>query len=89
MGVFNILHKVKAKLQRDKKGILQCSNLRKKHWNAIKALRNDSSIIIISADKGNKTIVLNRSDYVTKLDERIQAGSNKPIKRNPIASKEK
>ena len=35
------------------------SNLSKSHRRAIKSLRADSSIKILPADKGNKTVVMN------------------------------
>ena len=48
------------------------SNLTPDEWNAIKSLRADESLIIIPADKGNKTVILNKKDYLDKLWNRIQ-----------------
>ncbi|CAN0064298.1 unnamed protein product [Heterosigma akashiwo] len=50
------------------------SNLSRSHWRAIKSLRADSSIKILPADKGNKTVVMNAGDYLSKLEQRVQAG---------------
>lgn len=47
-------------------------NLNAQDWAAIKSLKNDQTIIIIPADKGNKTIVMDRQSYLSKLKERIQ-----------------
>mmetsp|Transcript_10662 Transcript_10662/g.18836 ORF Transcript_10662/g.18836 Transcript_10662/m.18836 type:complete len:305 (-) Transcript_10662:334-1248(-) len=64
------------------------SNLSRSHWRAIKSLRADSSIKILPADKGNKTVVMNADDYLSKLEQRVQAGSNVAIARNPTKSRE-
>ena len=65
------------------------SNLSKSHWRAIKSLRADSSIKILPADKGNKTVVMNAEDYLSKLEKkRVQAGSNVAIACNPTRSRE-
>ncbi|CAM9853960.1 unnamed protein product, partial [Heterosigma akashiwo] len=64
-------------------------NLSKSHWRAIKSLRADSSIKILPAEKGNKTVVMNAEDYLSKLEKRVQAGSNRrAIARNPSRSRE-
>ena len=47
-------------------------NLNAQDWAAIKSLKNDKTIIIIPADKGNKTIVMDRQSYLNKLKECIQ-----------------
>ena len=46
------------------------SNLSPAEWKALRSLRNDNSIIIIPADKGNKTVVLDRDIYLAKLEQR-------------------
>ena len=38
-------------------------NLSKSEYNAIKALRNDQSIVIKEADKGGTTVILNKEHY--------------------------
>jgi len=47
------------------------SNFLPRDWALIKALKADDSIIIIPADKGNKTIILDKLDYLKKLEQRI------------------
>ena len=41
---------------------------------AVNALRNDKTITIIRADKGNATVILDTVDYVTKLEQHIAKG---------------
>ena len=36
------------------------SNLSSEEWKALKSLQNDNTIMIIPADKGNKTVILDR-----------------------------
>ena len=43
------------------------SNLTREQWQAIKKLKNDKDILITQADKGNKTVILNKIDYVDKV----------------------
>ena len=56
-------------------------------WKALKSLQNDNSIMIIPADKGNKTIVLDRDLYVSKLEERTN--KHKPVPADPAIKHEK
>ena len=38
-------------------------NLTRKQWKAIRNLRNDSSIMILPADKGNATVLMDKKTY--------------------------
>ena len=49
------------------------TNLSPEEWKAIKSLRSDNSIMIISADKGNKTVILDKDLYLAKLRDRTSA----------------
>ena len=49
------------------------TNLTPGEWKAIKSLRSDNSIMIISADKGNKTVILDKDLYLAKLRDRTSA----------------
>ncbi len=42
-------------------------NLNKQHRQAIVELRKDDNIVILSADKGNATVVMDKSDYKGKM----------------------
>ena len=37
----------------------------------MKALKQDDSIMIVPADKGNCTVVINKNDYVDKFNEHL------------------
>ena len=57
------------------------SNESPEEWKALNALRKDNSIIIIPADKGNKTVVLDRDLYLAKLEQRTS--NHIPVEANP------
>ena len=44
-------------------------NLSNDQLKALKSLRNNNDIIITNSDKGNKTVVLNKIDYIKKIEE--------------------
>ena len=39
---------------------------------ALKSLSNDSSIVIIKPDKGNGVVILDKINYVSKMDDILQ-----------------
>ena len=41
------------------------------------------------SSKGNKTVILDRSDYLDKVQARVVAGSNEKAKRDPTLRKER
>ena len=47
-------------------------NLSKEEWTALSTLRRDKSIIILKADKGNSTVVMDRRSYEQKVNELLQ-----------------
>ena len=49
------------------------TNISPEEWKAIKSLRSDNSIMIIFADKGNKTVILDKDLYFAKLRDRTSA----------------
>lgn len=53
-------------------------NLKSEELKALKSLRNNKNIIILPADKGNSTVIMNREDYKQKINELL---------RNPIYKK--
>jgi len=63
------------------------SNLSPAEWHAISALKADPTIIIIPADKGNKTVVLDRDAYLQKLQDRIS--NHIKLKKDPTHQQEK
>ena len=48
------------------------SNITKKKWEAIKDLNSDDSVVILPADKGRCTVVLNKSDYDSKCQDLLK-----------------
>jgi len=63
------------------------SNMSTEEWKALKSLQNDNSIMIIPADKGNKTIVLDRDLYLSKLEDRTN--KHIPVPTDPSIKHEK
>ena len=62
------------------------NNINKKEHEAIKNLRNNENIVILKADKGGATVVMNRIDYNTKMKEHLTTtGSYKKLENNPIS----
>jgi hypothetical protein len=62
------------------------SNISKMEHEAIKNLRNNENIVILKADKGGATVVMNRIDCNTKMIEHLTTtGSYKKLNNNPIS----
>ena len=49
-----------------KRAKLPKSNVRKEEWEAVSRLRNDTSIVVLEADKGNATVVMDAEEYEQK-----------------------
>ena len=47
---------------------LHGSNLTKDEQHALKRLKNDKDIVILSADKGRVTVIMDKNDYPDKMD---------------------
>ena len=63
-------------------------NLSGKLQKAIRDLRRDKNITILPADKSNATVVMNRSDYTTKMADLLEDPAYKKLKRNPTTGVE-
>ena len=50
----------------------------------MKELQSDTSIVILPADKGRSTVILNREDYLEKRMDHINNGPYQLLKKNPI-----
>ncbi|XP_064464591.1 uncharacterized protein LOC135375888 [Ornithodoros turicata] len=76
-------------------GILQNANLPPKNitkaeQNALKDLRNDDTIVILPADKGKATVILNRDDYDSKMESILQGRSHfSELSGDPTAASER
>ena len=51
----------------------------------MKSLQEDKNIVILPADKGNATVILDRSDYEAKMDNLLQDVAYKKVKWNPTS----
>ena len=58
-------------------------NLSAYERRALKELKNDDSIIILPADKGRATVILNKEDYYRKCDDHINNGPYEHVKKDP------
>ena len=64
-------------------------NLGKEQREALKKLREDDSIVILPADKGNATVVLNKEDYEKKVENILDGRDYEVVKTNPTPKLEK
>ena len=62
---------------------LQKDNLSKDEHKALKELQSDTSIVILPADKGRSTVILNREDYLEKCMNHINNGPYQLLKKDP------
>jgi nitrate reductase NapAB chaperone NapD len=51
------------------KAVIPTPNLTKEQMQALKRLKNNKNIIITNSDKSNKTVVLNKIDYIKKVED--------------------
>ncbi len=59
-------------------------DLTKEERQALKDLKNDDDIIILSADKGRVTVVMDHSDYTNKAKALINdTNTYQPLNNNP------
>ncbi|XP_071801298.1 uncharacterized protein [Asterias amurensis] len=65
------------------------SNLSKVEQAALRELRRDESIHILPADKGNATVIMDRTEYTDKVSNILSSGSYRPLPKDPTPSIEK
>ena len=61
-------------------------NLSKDERKALKELQSDTSIVILPADKGRSTIILNGQDYLEKCMDHINNGPYQLLKKDPTTN---
>ena len=61
------------------------SNLDKEMKKALKDLRMDEEIVILPADKGNATVVMDKSEYMTKMNRMLEDDTYKELMRDPTS----
>ena len=49
----------------------------------MKVLQSDTSIVLLPADKGRSTVILNREDYLEKCMDHINKGPYQLLKKDP------
>ena len=56
----------------------------KDELHALRRLRNDKDIVILPADKGRVTVVMDKKDYTDKMDSLVNDKQTyEPLKRDP------
>ena len=58
-------------------------NLSKDERKALKELQSDTSIVILAADKGRSTVILNHEDYLEKCMDHMNNGPYQLLKKDP------
>ena len=80
MGVCNVLSKAKPPTDNIGRGMRR----------ALRGLKCDSSIVILPADKGNITVIMDRKDYDVNIYNLLSEGiTYRKIKKNPTTQTEK
>ncbi|KAJ8021749.1 hypothetical protein HOLleu_39038 [Holothuria leucospilota] len=65
------------------------SNISHKEKAALSELKSDDSIIILPADKGRSTVVMNKEQHIEKMSNLIMEDKTyRPLKRDPTTSLE-
>lgn len=60
------------------------SNISKEEAIALKNIKNNKNIIILKADKGNATVIVNRTDYEHKMEEHlVNSGCYRVLNKDP------
>ncbi|KAJ8033554.1 hypothetical protein HOLleu_23838 [Holothuria leucospilota] len=65
------------------------SNISHKEKVALSELKSDDSIIILPADKGRSTVVMNKEQYIEKMSNLMMEDKTyRPLNRDPTTSLE-
>lgn len=59
-------------------------NLSSSQINSLKLLSQDKSIVILKPDKGNGVVVINKTEYVTKMDQILQTNKFIKVHEDPL-----
>ena len=64
--------------------------LSQQEWSVLRALRQDSTISIMKPDKGNGVVILNKTDYISKLNVLLRDESKfRTLESDPTATRER
>jgi hypothetical protein len=64
-------------------------NITKDQRQALKELKNMETIIIVPADKGGKTVIMNRKDYIQKIEDKLNDTNTYEVVKNPTKNVKK
>lgn len=67
------------------KATLRKFNLPRHLQEVVRALRRDESIVIVPVDKGNSTVVMDRSEYYENLEVILSDNTDRKLKKDPTA----
>jgi hypothetical protein len=78
-----------GEIRQECRRIIQCSkstspNLSKEEFDHICHLNDNPNIIILKEDKGNTAVIMNTSNYDSKLLDILSSSTYKPLIKNPI-----
>lgn len=90
---FPIEEQIKDKTRIESSKIIQLNsehpnkNVQDYRWMTpiLKSLRTDSSIVILPADKGNVTVILNAADYIEKVQQHLEDPVYQQINLDPTS----
>ena len=63
-------------------------NLTSRQHKAIRDLRRDKEIVVLPADKGNVTVVMDQSDYTVKMEALLEDSAYRRLKYDPTTKVE-
>ena len=63
-------------------------NISDDEFNPIKSLKNNNNIIICHTDKGNAIVVLDKTDYINKINDILKQKQFKNTKESTLIEKE-
>ena len=64
------------------------SNLPSHLRKVVKELSSDHTIVVLSADKGNVTVVLDRKEYMEKIEDLLKDGAYSRLGKDPTTTVE-
>lgn len=64
-------------------------NITKEERAALRKMRNDDSIVVLPADKGNASVVMLSTDYKQKIQAILEDEAYRPLNRDPTTSVER
>ena len=69
--------------------MLPVDNLSKEHRKALKSLKEMEDVVVLPADKGNTTVLMNKKDYCMKIEGMLASDTYDTLKKDPIKTQER